>query len=133
LKFSKSDIEKLPQNIRSQIEAQLGKDVVEKQSKFKNKIVIYDGIKFRSVKECNRYKTLKYHLDLKVISDLRLQVPYKLEIDNKLIETYIADFVYIDVFTRKEIVEDAKGCRTATYKRKKRWMKSIYGIEIKET
>jgi len=133
MKFTKADIEKLPHNIRCQIEAQMGKDEQKKESKYKNKIVEYDGIKFRSQKECDRYKILKYHQQINHISNLRLQVRYELIVNDKLIEAYIADFVYTVVFTGVEVVEDCKGCRTATYKRKKKWMKSIYGIEIKET
>lgn len=133
MKFTKADIEKLPPNIRKQIEDQLATDELKKESKYKNRIVEYNGIKFRSQKECDRYKILKYHEGLKVIKDLQLQVRYQLIVEGKLIESYDADFVYIDVYTGQKIVEDCKGCRTATYKRKKKWMKKILGIEIKET
>jgi hypothetical protein len=44
---------------------------------------------------------------------------------------YVADFVYNEL--GREVVEDVKGYRTAEYKRKKRLMKLIYGIVIKET
>ena len=133
MKFSKADIEKLPPHIRQQIEAELAKDEPPKDSKFKNRIVEYDGKKFRSMRECNRYKILKYHESINVIKNLRLQVRYQLIVDNVLIESYDADFVYTDVFTDTEIVEDCKGCRTPTYKRKKKWMKNVHGITIKET
>lgn len=133
MKFTKDDIAKLPPNIRIQIEAELEKDVMAKELKYKNKIVEYQGIKFRSIRECNRYKILKYHESLKVIKNLRLQVRYQLIVDSVLIESYDADFVYTDTFTGNEIVEDCKGCRTPTYKRKKKWMKKVFGIEIKET
>lgn len=46
---------------------------------------------------------------------------------------YVADFVYLDLFDGKEIVEDAKGYRTAIYKLKKKLMKAVHSIDIFET
>jgi len=45
---------------------------------------------------------------------------------------YIPDFTYTEVETGKFIVADAKGFRTAEYKRKKRLMLEMYEIEITE-
>ena len=109
-----------------------------KKSKYKNKKVTYDGIKFASIKEARRYQELKLLLRAGAISDLRLQVPYELipaqYINGKCVERavkYIADFVYIE--NGKEVVEDAKGVRTDTYKIKKKLMLYVYGIRLKET
>lgn len=44
---------------------------------------------------------------------------------------YIADFVYLE--NEQTIVEDCKGFKTPEYKRKKRLMKKLFNIEIKET
>ena len=44
---------------------------------------------------------------------------------------YVADFVYVE--GGREVVEDVKGYRTAEYKRKRRLMKKIYGVDIRET
>lgn len=50
--------------------------------------------------------------------------------------SYIADFTYIDNATGHEVVEDAKGYQGgATYRifvNKKKQMRQIYGIEVKE-
>jgi hypothetical protein len=109
-----------------------------KKSKYKNKKVTYDGIKFASIKEARRYQELKLLLRAGAISDLRLQVPYELipaqYINGRCVERsvkYIADFVYTE--NGKEVVEDAKGVRTDTYKIKKKLMLYVHGIRLKET
>lgn len=110
-------------------------DVVKekKKSKYGNKIVWFDGIRFMSIREKDRYIHLKLLQKAGEIKDLRLQVKYTLTTEKSRIESYIADFVYVDVLSGKEICEDCKGARTATYRRKAKWMKEFYGIEILET
>lgn len=108
------------------------------QSKYYNKKVTYDGVMFDSIKEARRYQELRLLLRAGAISELRLQVPYELipaqYINGKCVERavkYIADFVYTE--NGKEVVEDAKGVRTDTYKIKKKLMLYVYGIRLKET
>jgi len=105
--------------------------ILEKKSKYGNSKVVIDGLKFDSGKEANRYNELKLLVEQKVISDLRLQVGYELNEGGKYSFKYYADFVYVS--DGKEVVEDCKGFLTATYKKKKRLMKKIYGIDIKES
>lgn len=127
MRFKISDISKLPKHIQEQI-------VVAKQckkSKYNSTIIEYDGVKFHSIKECNRYKELQLLLKYNHITELKLQVPFELIVNGKLIEKYIADFTYIDD-KGNYIVEDTKGFRTRDYKRKKKWIKNIYKIEILE-
>lgn len=67
------------------------------------------------------------------ISDLREQVSYVLVQGNGKLRPirYIADFVYVDA--GKETVADAKGySKNPVYRMKKKMMKLIHGIEIKE-
>lgn len=45
---------------------------------------------------------------------------------------YIADFVYTDNATGRQIVEDTKGFRTPEYKIKRKLMLCVHGIRIKE-
>lgn len=112
----------------------------------------YNGIKFDSKKECNRYKELLERQEKGEISDLRLQVKYVLipaqrhestynsrgkEIKGKLKErecTYIADFEYLE--NGEKVVEDVKGYRYgqayALYVIKRKLMLYQYGISIKE-
>jgi hypothetical protein len=119
----------------------------KKKSKYGNKKVIIDRIKFDSQKEGNRYIELKQKERLGLIFDLKLQVKYELQpsfkINGKTIRAmnYIADFVYRETIKNEEgtrelkyktIVEDTKGYRTDVYKLKKKLFMHKYGIEIEE-
>lgn len=107
-----------------------------KQNKYHNKKVEYDGIKFDSTKEKNRYIGLKQLERLGVIQNLQRQVKYELQpsfkLNGKTIRsiTYIADFVYIQ--DGVEIIEDVKGMRTKEYLLKKKMFEYKYQKEIKE-
>jgi hypothetical protein len=65
-------------------------------SKYHNKKIILDNLKFYSLRECNRYCELKLLERSGTIKDLKMQVPFALveksEHGKKLV--YIADFVY---------------------------------------
>ena len=124
-------------------------------NKYGNKKVIIDGEVFDSKREYYRYMDLKLLETCGAISDLKRQVVYELipvqrekstkvykkgrkkgqPIEGKIIEksvTYIADFVYTDTTTGKEVVEDAKGMRTRDYIIKRKLMLYIHGIKIRE-
>jgi len=112
-----------------------------------------DGKIFDSKREEGRYEQLRLMEKAGEITDLRLQVPYEL-IPNqyetyerygkrgqrlkdgvRLLEKkveYVADFVYIDIKTGEEIVEDAKGKRTKEYIIKRKLMLYIHGIKVRE-
>ena len=91
-----------------------------------------NGIVFDSKKEANRYKELLLLLKAGAIGILQLQVPYELNEGGSHSLKYIADFVYVDAMTGQTIVEDAKGYRTKEYLKKKRLMKKVHNIKIKE-
>ena len=119
-------------------------------SKYGNHKITIDNITFDSTGEGLRYKELKLLEKTGQITDLQLQkkfiiVPEIREPDTvgsrggvkkgKLIQSaayYIADFVYYDK-NGKLVVEDFKGFKTDLYKLKKKLMKYIYNIDIKET
>ncbi len=112
----------------------------KKSNKFGAIKVVIDGIKFDSTGEGERYKFLKSKLAAGVIRDLRLQVKYELtpkyeEKDGTKVRAmnYVADFVYFNVLTGEEVVEDFKGRRTQSYKDKRKQMKIVHDIEIYET
>ena len=84
--------------------------------------------KFDSTGELNRWNELKLIQKSGTITALTKQVRFNLAGVN-----YIADFVYFDIELKQFIVEDFKGFRTAIYKNKKKLMKNLLGIEIKET
>ena len=109
------------------------------KSKYHNKKVMIDGIKFDSKKEANRYQELKLMQRAGIIRDLQRQVKYVLipsqkGDDGRVIErpcTYIADFVYVDE-NGKKVVEDTKGYRTSDYKIKRKLMLYTHGVKINE-
>ena len=98
---------------------------------------------YDSLKESRRATVLKLLEKQGIISDLKEQVAFVLcpkqdgkDYNGKTIclrreMKYIADFVYVQ--DSKTIVEDAKGFKTAEYKRKKRLMKRLFNIDILET
>jgi len=103
----------------------------ERKSKYGNKKTIISGHKFDSIKESKRYLILKDMEDKGEISNLKLQHKFIIEIDGNKICTYIADFTYFDQ-KQTYIVEDVKGMKTAVYNLKKKLMKAILNISIKE-
>lgn len=111
----------------------------QKQSKYKNKKVVINGIKFDSKKEANRYLELKLMEDTDYIKDLELQKKFELipkyEINGRKVRAmnYICDFYYFDILNNRYVVEDVKGMKTQLYKCKKKIFEYKYGIEIKET
>lgn len=110
-------------------------------SKYGAQKTTFQGRTFDSKREAQRFAELRYMQMGKLIADLRFQVKYTLipnqydEETGKLLEravTYVADFVYKDLRTGQEVVEDAKGCRTKEYIIKRKLMLQVHGIRIRE-
>lgn len=124
-----------------------------RRRKYGNTKIMVDGIQFDSKREAARYQELRLLERAGKISNLRLQVKYALiptqraasfelyksgpqkgmRKPGKVLENecaYIADFVYTQ--DGSEVVEDAKGMRTAVYRIKRKLMLERYGIQIKE-
>lgn len=102
-----------------------------RRHKFKAIRTEVDGHVFPSKREAQRYQQLKLMEKAKAISKLELQPKYELYVKGTHICDYIADFRY-----REEgltIVEDVKGFKTPEYRLKKKLMKALFAIEIKET
>lgn len=102
-----------------------------RKTKYGNKKTVLRGIRFDSKKESARYIELLFLLTQKKISDLKMQVPFQVFINEIPCFKYKADFVYIE--DGKEVVEDVKGAKTAMYRLKKKCVEAYYGIQIKET
>jgi len=100
--------------------------------KYNNKKIIYNGIKFDSKKEYQRYLELSLLERAGHIKDLRLQVKFELipKCKGERATTYIADFVYIE--NGQQVVEDVKGMKTEVYKIKKKLMNWVHDIQIRE-
>lgn len=92
-----------------------------------------DGIIFDSKKESNRYVELRLRQRAGEIEGLRLKPSFDLIVNGELICKYVSDFLYFE--NGERIVEDVKSraTRTRAYSIKRKLMRAIYGIEIKET
>ena len=109
-------------------------------SKYKAETVTFQGKTFDSKREAGRFAELRYMQMGKLISAIECQVKYELipaqkDENGKVIEravTYVADFVYTDLKTGEQIVEDAKGVRTKEYIIKRKLMLYVHGIRIRE-
>lgn len=108
-------------------------------SKYHARKTTVDGITFDSRREADRYLVLKGLEEDGAIENLRRQVRYELvpafDVDGRHYRPvfYVADFVYIDGETGKEVVEDVKGMRTDVYRLKSKLFARRYGMSIKET
>lgn len=125
-----------------------------KQTKYKARKTVVDGITFDSKKESLRYQELKLLEKTGKIKNLQTQVKYVLipaqyegtgeyytkgkhrgEEKQRLVEkecSYYADFVYEQ--DGKTIVEDtkSKGTQTPQYIIKRKLMRYIHGITVRE-
>ena len=141
------DISQLGKDAQAQVMAKMAVQEVKKRSKYGNRKVVRDGIKFDSEREAARFTELKVLRAMGKIRDLRLQANFTLvegytTIKGERIKpmVYRADFVYEratepdcngTVHWLRE-VEDAKGAKTKDYLLKKKLMQDKYGITIRE-
>ena len=100
--------------------------------------VVRDGIKFDSGKEADRYEELLMKQKAGLISDLKVKPTFKIMVNEQFLCNYTADFSYRE--PREVIVEDTKGkdpktgwdTRTPVFNLKKRLMRIVLGIEVRE-
>ena len=114
--------------------AMMAKKNKGQNNKYKNHIVEVDGIKFHSAKEAAYYGELKIRKMTGDILSFERQIRYKLEVNGVLICTYISDFEVVLSTGIREVI-DVKSFftrRLPEYRKKKKLMKAIYNIEIKE-
>lgn len=98
-------------------------------AKYGNRKTVVDGITFASAKEARRYGDLKLLERAGEISALRLQPRFPLEVEGKLICTYVADFAYICKGEAEETIEDVKGVQTPVFKIKRKLFEALYGVQ----
>ena len=108
-------------------------------SKYNSKKIEYNGERFDSKKECERYLYLKEMEENGEIHNLKRQVPiillegYQLEGERKVQPIkYMCDFIYDDSNGTTHY-EDCKGFRTEVYKLKKKMFESRYGVKLEES
>jgi hypothetical protein len=110
----------------------------KRQTKFRNKRVRYDGFLFGSGKEKDRYIELKLLEKSGEIRNLTVHPSFLLVVNGHDVGSYVADFMYR--VGSKDVIEDTKGkdersgwsTQTQLYKLKKKLMKALYGVEVKE-
>lgn len=144
----------LPEQVRQQV----GGKIAAQTSKYHNRKIEINGIRFDSRKEAQRYVQLMNAMRLGAIKDLRLQVDFTIQEaytdcqGNRIRAIrYRADFAYNltgllpfgisaedrDVWSRyimsgtETVIEDVKGVKTQTYKLKEKLM-AQKGISIRE-
>lgn len=124
---------------KQQYQKLLNNSITAKESKYKNKKVVIDGIEFDSKKEGNHYIALKMLEKAGEIRDIELQKVFELQPSFKKNGktyrkiTYKADFCYFNIKDGKYIVEDVKGFKTEVYKIKKKMFEYVYkDYELKE-
>ena len=89
-----------------------------------------DGRRYDSEAECLRYPVLLGRETAGLISDLRRQITFKLIVNDNLVTSYRADYVYTE--RGRQVVEDIKGMLTPEYKIKRALMLAIHGITIRQ-
>lgn len=111
--------------------AEIPKQETKKRPKYGNRKVEREGKKFDSVHEANVYAEMMLRVRAGELNAVCRQVAFDLPGGIR----YIADFVAMDREMRVEGVYDAKSEATRkdrVYINKKKQMKELYGIEIKE-
>lgn len=101
-------------------------------NKFSARRTVVDGIRFDSAREARRYCELKALERGGQVRNLELQPRYPLLVNGVLIGHYRADFRYTEVHTGRVVVEDAKGVRTRDYLLRKKLMRAVHGIDVRE-
>lgn len=144
----------LPEQVRQQV----GGKIAAQASKYHNRKIEINGIRFDSRKEAQRYVQLMNAMRLGAIKDLRLQVDFTIQeaytdCQGKRIRAirYRADFAYKltgllpfgispedrDLWSRhimsgtQTVIEDVKGVKTQAYKLKEKLM-AKKGVSIRE-
>ena len=111
-----------------------------RRSKYGAQKTEFDGLVFDSKHEALRWRELALLQRSGEIADLRRQVKYilvpaQVDENGKVVErtvSYVADFVYRDVRSGETVVEDAKGMHTRDYIIKRKLMRYVHGIRIRE-
>lgn len=114
-----------------------------RRTKYGSRKITVFGITFDSKREAQRYMELSSMQRAGKITDLQTQVHFQLipalyGDDGKVVQRkceYVADFVYWRLQedgSKVKVVEDAKGFPTEAYKIKKKMMRWMHGIEIRE-
>ncbi len=112
----------------SQFRAMAGE---QKPSKYRNKRVTVDGIKFASKAEAKYYGDLKQRERAGEVHGVEMQRRFALlGADGTLMATYVADFCFWDSIEDRFRCIDVKGFETKEFKIKRKMMKGLLGINV---
>jgi hypothetical protein len=116
----------------------VGGEMMYKESKYHNKTVYFNGLRFDSVKEARRYRDLTLLERAGEIRCLNTQVKFELipKQEGERACYYKADFTYLEKGRDGQwhyVVEDCKGAKTDVYKIKRKLMLKVHNIKIRET
>ena len=120
------------------LRTKLGKLKPKRPPKYGNKKVIADGITFDSHKEWLRYTELQLALKSGLITKLEIHPRFELVVNGMKVCDFVADFSYLRVLPfdslNEIIVEDVKSRPTMTpvYRLKKKLLRALLGMEVKE-
>jgi hypothetical protein len=103
-------------------------------TKYHNRKTLFQGVRFDSQKEADRYRDLLLLERAGEIRHIELQPRYDLAVNGHKLGFYRADFRYEIVGTGKTVVEDVKSpaTRTPVYVLKSKLVKALHGVEIVE-
>lgn len=108
--------------------------VSDTKSRYKNKWVVLDGIKFQSQGEAYHWLGLKDQMNRGEFREVKRQVKFPLVVNGIEVANYVADFVTMDYSNCIQVI-DYKSRFTATlalYQMKRKLMNAIYGVVIVE-
>ena len=114
---------------------------VPKRSKYGNVKTEAGGFKHASKKQALRWVLLRQWEREGKIRNLKREVSFPILVKGEKICDYRADHVYEtvthdfcggNVTIWDQVVEDVKGVKTDVYKLKKKLMRAVHGIDIKE-
>jgi hypothetical protein len=114
-----------------QLAALRGEIAKDRPRKYHNTPVTVDGVYFASQKEAARWGQLKLLERAGLITNLRRQVRYPLDVNGARVAVYIADHDYIE--DGELITEDSKGFVTKEFRLKAKLFEAIYGRKIRVT
>lgn len=99
-----------------------------KPSKYRNVPTEVDGHRFASKKEATHYLQLRLLLDAGQICNLILQPRFTLQEagDGMRAVTYVADFMWDDLYTKRTHVLDSKGVKTKEFRIKEKLFRAKY-------
>lgn len=103
-----------------------------KPHKYGAKRVTVDGHTFPSLWEAQCYTAARWRYHGGQITEPLLQVRFSLGEHYGKERVYVADFVWIELWSGCLVVADAKGFKTEEYKRKKATFEALYGMPITE-